>query len=1206
MPVPCSAPITLQQVFEEIYGRSPNVGETYNLDQLVQDSSLTDKVFPHDLLMFLCYSHTPYVFTPDDFIYALQYNPSYVGADPAKGYERTLRKINNNFSTVEVNNGTKSDFKTLTGHLAKVGNNIWFMSHNCLVHVSTDKGKTWTSNWSFMPFGDNGGYYPAGVNSYYIPHEHNELSTLPANSYYRYLNNGELYYHNGNFTSKIYTTPELNANSTWRQAGGINANNPANRLFLTGQDANNKGYIEYTTGLPTAATPTFIRYTAFEVNSKYNGILFFNDLAGIAYGKCSNNRDYSLQFTINGGNSWSTYSVPDATTNTEWLDSQVQTDPYGTRMILLGQDNSTGQAIVKEYVLNSSTSIGVGAGITPSGMLWPKKIRFINQLNWFILAGQTNSTSTLWQSTNRGMSWTQVDHGTGIHGNIWDIICLNDDPIILTPSIIFVSETSTTTTLKFRFSLTRRGYPFSYDSSSTSFTYKVDPGSGTFGSNQNNAVNYGTTFVDSTDIIYNKGASDLVIRLQLVSAINAEPDLGIKTYTITQSATQLDGDWLFALGEHLNLPQYTFSNPRRTTRRISGNVSTVVVDSGGVQHQSQFYRDMGTDRPGAYFITAPNKLYFVDHNTFIFSSTNTGASWVLENDGGVLGERSSYGILVPHSIDQNSSAAPGCMYIFDRRGEVRYKPSGQNPVVVYTCDMGESSGRDPVITMLPNSTKMYIAGKNTSDGRPFIESRTSLPTTSGGTWTRYVVSTDSTQSITGMFFVNNNEGLFFGNKIYGYSLNGGTTWIHTNESDREYFAGDYVQDASISGHWVVIGGHNINTGAGVLRILSFNNGGGIIHKTTGTLPSNLECIRRVRLLSATEWYILGSTTVHNTQWKVWKSGDKGTSWQPQILFTTEYVHDMIRPSNIPVPTVPVITPSFVYTSQDDFWYYVNYRFEATLNGQPYVVPAGQSITVNVDLKSHSGTFSSVGAYTIQAGNSFVQSAGSLTKIKNSYTAELKITSTSANAIPSATIGTTVVPITPWTVKTTIIQTGQTNTTVSVKFRYTVYKNNTITSTGPGGSIDIYTRYHLGDNVWVSKTHYLLNASFIESSVFTVERNASTSKTVEAEITDTFKAIPDTTRQQLVVTKRTSALADYWSNGYFSSGDACEYGASSNPVYTQSGNIDMGEYIYWNADGTQLLASGYYNSSGTWYQVDSSSRVAAAGPCGMGGGGFGYA
>jgi hypothetical protein len=82
-----------------------------------------------------------------------------------------------------------------------------------------------------------------------------------------------------------------------------------------------------------------------------------------------------------------------------------------------------------------------------------------------------------------------------------------------------------------------------------------------------------------------------------------------------------------------------------------------------------------------------------------------------------------------------------------------------------------------------------------------------------------------------------------------------------------------------------------------------------------------------------------------------------------------------------------------------------------------------------------------------------------------------------------------------------------------------------------------------------------------------------------------------------------ALADYWSDGYFSSADACQYGGSTNPVYTQTGNIVIGEYVYWDNNGTQLLSPGYYNSSGAWYQVDSSSIVVASGACGMGGGGF---
>jgi hypothetical protein len=66
MPIPCNPPIDLYMIFKEVYGRDPNPGENFNLDQLVQASNLTDKTLPHDMLMFLCYTHKTGKWIPDE------------------------------------------------------------------------------------------------------------------------------------------------------------------------------------------------------------------------------------------------------------------------------------------------------------------------------------------------------------------------------------------------------------------------------------------------------------------------------------------------------------------------------------------------------------------------------------------------------------------------------------------------------------------------------------------------------------------------------------------------------------------------------------------------------------------------------------------------------------------------------------------------------------------------------------------------------------------------------------------------------------------------------------------------------------------------------------------------------------------------------------------------------------------------------------
>ena len=69
-----TGPVSMRDVFYEIYGRYPAAGESYTLAQLVQASNLSNKGQPYDLLRFRGYTH--YVFDYQQW-YNYGYNAGY-------------------------------------------------------------------------------------------------------------------------------------------------------------------------------------------------------------------------------------------------------------------------------------------------------------------------------------------------------------------------------------------------------------------------------------------------------------------------------------------------------------------------------------------------------------------------------------------------------------------------------------------------------------------------------------------------------------------------------------------------------------------------------------------------------------------------------------------------------------------------------------------------------------------------------------------------------------------------------------------------------------------------------------------------------------------------------------------------------------------------------------------------------------------------
>jgi len=78
-----TGPISMAEVFAEIYGRSPVTGEPYTLAQLVQASNLSNKNTPYDLLRFRGYTH--HVFNYQEW-YQMGYNAGYGDGSSRQSY----------------------------------------------------------------------------------------------------------------------------------------------------------------------------------------------------------------------------------------------------------------------------------------------------------------------------------------------------------------------------------------------------------------------------------------------------------------------------------------------------------------------------------------------------------------------------------------------------------------------------------------------------------------------------------------------------------------------------------------------------------------------------------------------------------------------------------------------------------------------------------------------------------------------------------------------------------------------------------------------------------------------------------------------------------------------------------------------------------------------------------------------------------------
>lgn len=134
MALPCSGPISLGDIYNEIYGVYPDNNYTVTLYDLVQASFLADKSAPYNISDFYCYTHgTPYI---------LSWDFTKIGAGTGS------MEIYVNGSTV-VNTSTSGDSGFFTVYSTQnIGCTVYSSASFCYAYIYKD-GSLEASNSNF-------------------------------------------------------------------------------------------------------------------------------------------------------------------------------------------------------------------------------------------------------------------------------------------------------------------------------------------------------------------------------------------------------------------------------------------------------------------------------------------------------------------------------------------------------------------------------------------------------------------------------------------------------------------------------------------------------------------------------------------------------------------------------------------------------------------------------------------------------------------------------------------------------------------------------------------------------------------------------------------------------------------------------------------------------------------------------------------------
>jgi hypothetical protein len=549
MALNCNPPISLHQIFFEIYGRNPNIGESFSLDSLVQASNLADKSLPHDMLMFLCYTHAIPVISGN--WYATLSEVVVNSHDRNAPARRALKRDNGQNSIIIVDTAgaqTNTVFSMYRegAHFLIGVNRFSYIDHNGFIFDTID-GVNYTSAEPIpLPNGSNGENGEKSIHRNGVV-EHPVISKR----IFVLTRNGKLYvswgqtggspnpHPSGREFLLARTLPE-SSNSTYYDATAVTRLPDNSRYFIAGANATGNGFIERSSGEPAPTGITWTRYTIPSgYGSKVNGVIFTNNTQGLYYGKGS-----ALGVTNDSGATWDHNWYWDGTGNSDYKVG----DKFGNVVIFAGNSPS-GKVLLRMITMptdgtrpQSITIMQVDGD--PIGV--PVNIRAVDQFDWLITIQVALPygyyKTELYRCTDSQYGiWSKVDLGTT--EDIWDVLPLAKIPVasalpIVHPSMVFVSEDNDNYIVRYQFNAVKDGAPHVVSGGQTiTIESRVKGSNGTWTILPQYLISSGASSYTSSDIYFAKGTTSYIVELQITATnANATPDTTSATKTIPAKA----------------------------------------------------------------------------------------------------------------------------------------------------------------------------------------------------------------------------------------------------------------------------------------------------------------------------------------------------------------------------------------------------------------------------------------------------------------------------------------------------------------------------------------------------------------------------------------------------------------------------------------------------------------------------------------------
>jgi hypothetical protein len=441
----------------------------------------------------------------------------------------------------------------------------------------------------------------------------------------------------------------------------------------------------------------------------------------------------------------------------------------------------------------------------------------------------------------------------------------------------------------------------------------------------------------------------------------------------------LSGDWVYALtgayGDGGVEPGMSISVPRRAARRVSSSNTFISVDPNNNQ---QNHASAGTGvtrrRWGATLVIAKHRLFYCDHNGFVFISDDKGQSWSYLNRAST--SSGSINVLSPHNINPNSTATFGRIYMINTVGEVVVFENGSTTTIHSNTSVPESGFDDtnnkphpaPALSMRPDGSRIFAAGRF-ADGSSYIDYAAGLPVTTPS-WIRSLnLSVSDGGMPTGIVFskTNANHAVYFGMKeSLGHTRDGGNSWTKSIPPANSTF--NWLHGEA-DGSKVVVCGHDKSSGSSKFAVFEVADPS-VFATHQNKVISGMSYARKIRVIGGTYYIIAGLNSYDLT---LWASTDSGTTWSKistEVPSNTDFVTDLVRISDISDVQVDLALAGFWSTP-----YYSG--ADACSFGNPSVAVYTSTGTLNVGDKvytDNTGTqtlseaFYSDGAYWFDLDN----------------------------------------------------------------------------------------------------------------------------------------------------------------------------------------------------------------------------------------------